>query len=90
MPRAVCDSAVCQLLCVACVVHKCQERGVTSRQVAIAQDLKPRDLDYEERRVRETSVSEQEVYVNRDSNQPPFPLYESQSIHANTESLYTR
>lgn len=45
------------------------------------------------RDVSEKRVSEQEVYVNRDSNQPPFPLYESlgresQSIHAYTESLY--
>lgn len=44
------------------------------------------------RDVSEKRVSEQEVYVNRDSNQPPFPLYESlgresQSIHAYTESL---
>lgn len=30
---------------------------MTSRQVAIAQDLKPRDLDYGQIRLRETGVS---------------------------------
>lgn len=61
------------------MVHKCQEKGVTSRQVAIAQDLKPRDLDYGHVRLRETCLSSepaQVIHVSRDSTSPFFFIRE--------------
>jgi hypothetical protein len=57
------------------MIHKCQEKGVSSRRVAIARDLKAKDLDYKfvsEKDRAKFDPNYTDKQPRPDSNQPPF------------------